>query len=265
MDYGMENVASGLASLNEQYQAVANNLANANSAGYKRELALFHQALNAQLYGQETSSYGQAPYAPVASESPAMPGSGGQIGMPGVGSTIKIDFSQGGVTETGRKLDVALNGKGFLVVETAGGPLYTRNGQLQISPTGQLINNHLQNIAGEGGVLTMPNNVSSENIQISSDGTIRSGSQQLGRLRIVEFEDVSKLVPVGNGLFAAPDDATTSANSKTTVMQGFCEDSNVKIAEELVNLIMITRLYEANAKSINQMDERLKNLLSVSL
>ncbi|MBI5724437.1 MAG: flagellar hook-basal body protein [Planctomycetes bacterium] len=260
MDYGIENTATGLSALNQQYQAISNNLANVNTAGYKRELAIFHQVLASQMAGQGGSSY-----ASVAAEMPAA-ASGGPAAPPGVGSQVHIDFSQGEVSQTGRKLDVALAGKGFLVVETPEGPRYTRNGQLQIHPvTGQLINLHGQSIAGEGGPITIPNNVSSENIQISADGTAGSGSQQLGKLRIVEFDDLKKMIPIGNGLFVAPDDQTPVAAGKTKVLQGYQESSNVRMVEELVSLIMATRLYEANAKSITQMDERLKNLLSVSL
>ena len=178
--------------------------------------------------------------------------------------TPAIDFTQGGLVRTGRGLDLALNGKGFFVIETAAGPRYTRNGVFRTNPQGQLVDSAGRMVAGEGGPITLPPNVNAEMVSVAQDGTISAQGRALGKLRIVDFESYAGLQPVGDSLYSAGLDGEPVPAANASVQQGFQETSNVKAVEELVGLITVTRLYEANIKGIQAQDERKQNLLRVA-
>jgi flagellar basal body rod protein FlgG len=218
-----------------KYRAIAHNLANANTAGYKRIL------------------------------SEAMAAGGGDAGGATVVSDDKIDFSQGGLVETGRPLDVALSGPGFFVIETPEGPMYTRHGVLHVSSTGQLVDASGRTVAGASGPIILPQNAGEGAVDVTTDGRVTVGGAEVGQLRVVEFEKPEVLLPAGLCAFAAPKNVETKEAAKTTVQQGFQEASNVSVVNELVDLIAVTRLYEANARAITQRGEGRDALMKVAL
>ncbi|MGC9453824.1 MAG: flagellar basal-body rod protein FlgF [Phycisphaerae bacterium] len=234
--------ASSLRALSEQYQAIAHNLANANTAGYKRQVTAFSAALQRQLAG-------------------GAPAGGADLVRPVTG----IDFSQAALNVTGRSLDLALAGDGFFVLETAEGPRYTRNGSFVTDDQGRLTDMSGRTVAGDGGPLTIPPNVGVTDIHVSNDGNISAGGQNIGRLQIVRFEDTSVLEPVGSNAFRAPEGAAASPAADTVVHQGATESSNVNTVEALVGLITVTRMYEANLRSIAAQNERAKRLMQVAM
>jgi len=239
----MQATSSSLEALSRQYRAIVNNLANSNTAGYKRRMTEFVQALN-------------------NATSPARAG-----GLPtqSVTSKLLVDYTQGALTQTGRALDMALAGGGFFVIETPDGPLFSRNGAFHVNSRRELVDMSGRVVAGQSGPLILPPDTSTLSVTVSADGRISADGQQIGRLKIVEFDDPKSLIPVGRNCFRAPADAAPAPARSAKVQQGFQEASNVNIMQELVGLITVTRLYEANIKSIRVQDEQMKNILNVAM
>lgn len=230
-------------SLTKQFSVIAHNLANINTSGYKRTVNSFSRVLMAQLGGGQDDSV------------PA-----GRIKINSI-----LDFSQGSLLKTGWSLDVAINGKGFFIVETPDGPLYTRNGMFQINLQSQLVDQEGRMVAGESGPIIIPSGVSVQEINIAEDGNISAGGGSLGRLKIVDFrEDEGKLFAVGKNCFAAPQDVRPGVAEKASVRQGYQENSNVNRMEELVDLITVSRLYETNMKLLVRRRENAKAILGVA-
>ncbi|MCY2927179.1 MAG: flagellar basal-body rod protein FlgF [Planctomycetota bacterium] len=234
--------ATSLDALAENYRTIANNLANASTPGFKRTQSVFLREL--------TGRMGQPAAADVVS---------GTVREQGA-----IDLTPGAMTFTGRPLDVALGGTGFLVVETPSGEFYTRNGTLSLNSQRQLVDGAGRTIAGEGGPIVLPPQASEATIQISADGSVAAAGQAVGKLKVVTFDDPQSLRPVGQGCFAAVGGGAVPATNPK-IAQGFREGSNVSPVEELVGLISVTRLYEANIRTLKTLDERLASLNRVVL
>ena len=160
-----EQVSSTIDALTQEFNIITHNLANVSTVGYKRICNAFAKALEAQQAGEEIYSPGE------------------------IDLDSAIDFSQGGVVETGRPLDFALYGKGFFVIETPEGPFYTRNGAFRTSQTGQIVDSGGRLVAGEAGPITIPAGVGLSQLNVSSDGTISAGGAIIGKFRLVDFED----------------------------------------------------------------------------
>jgi flagellar basal body rod protein FlgG len=234
--------ASSLEALGHQYQTITHNLANASTTGYKRRRDLFTASLQREL---------------ANSAAPQIPSE--------IRCQTSVDFTQGALVQTGRALDLALDGSGLFVVDSPEGPRYTRNGSFQVNPQGQLVDFAGRPLAGQNGPIIVPSSQSPGKVQVSTDGTVSIAGQNIGKLRVVTFEDPKVLRPIDGTGFAAPPDAAPTDATKVAVHQGFQEASNVTVVEELVGLITVTRLYEANLKSINTQDERMKNILNVAM
>ncbi|MHC4772762.1 MAG: flagellar hook-basal body protein [Planctomycetota bacterium] len=236
----INGIASGLNALMNEYDAVSHNIANSNTAGFKKRLSTF---------STEVQNFADENFNPLA----------GSIDW-----QTKIDFSQGPLKRTDRPLDVAMEGKGLLVLDSPNGRLYTRNGSLQINILGQLadMNGHL--VSGKNGPITVPRSVSDSDIQIDGSGTVRAGQTELGKLEIVEFENIDQLKPAGNNCFRGPEDMSLTPAENTFVRQGYCEDSNVQAVQELTNLLTISRLFEANTDFLKKQSENSQTILGVA-
>ena len=239
----IDTIGSSQEALSRRYRVIAHNLANSNTVGFKKRRSVFSEALPSR----QTSENDVLEPASKISE-----------------KTL-IDFTQGGLSHTGRSLDIAVAGKGFFVVETPDGELYTRNGIFRINEQGQLVDADGNTVAGQGGPITLPENADAAKVQVSNEGRISANGQNVGMLRIVTFDDQSLLKPMGASRFSAPggETATVASTDDYTVRQGFREDSNVSAVEELVDMISVSRLYEANIKSAMAQDERLRTVLKV--
>jgi flagellar basal-body rod protein FlgF len=236
-----ETAALSVNSLTQEYSTIAHNIANSSTTGYKRRVNAFSQIL------EEVKNSGKS-------------GTGEET------VTLGVDFSQGHLVQTGRSLDVALKGKGFLVIETPTGPLYTRNGSFQVNNQGQIVDSEGRIVAGAGGAITVPKEASTSDLSISEDGKISSGSLQIGQLKIVEFASpAASLTPAGANCFSASGTAKPLSAKETTVSQGYQESSNVNAMEELVGLITVTRLYESNMKVLTSRSDVDKSMLSVAM
>jgi len=243
MAANIDQISSSIDALMQEFYTITHNLANVNTVGYKRRCNAFSKLL-------ESVSMEPQSYAPGSIE-----------------VTTALDFSQGDIVRTGRALDLALYGKGFFVIETPNGPLYTRNGTFFTNSNGRIVDSQGRTVAGQGGALTIPANVAISQVVVSRDGTISAGGTTIGRLRIVDFKDnESKLVSVGQSCFQMPDpDVRAVAAENVVVKQGYQEASNVKMIEELVDMIMVTRLYEANMKLLEANNDTSSALLSAAV
>jgi flagellar basal body rod protein FlgG len=221
-------VSSSINALMREYETITNNLANVSTAGYKRRCNSFTQLLEGQMKGSGNSRRRR------------------------IQLNSSLDFSQGNLSKTGRPLDFAIYGKGFFVIETPQGPLYTRNGVFHTNQNGQIVDSEDRIVAGETGPITIPANAGISEVSVSQDGNISAGGTPIGRFRIVDFEDnEDKLVPAGNSCYRMPDKQIQPVEAdEVSIRQGAQEVSNVKMIEELVDMLMVTRLYEANMKFI---------------
>ena len=179
-----------------------------------------------------------------------------------------MDFTQGALNSTGRPMDMAISGDAFFVIETPDGLLYTRNGRFTTTAEGQIVDFRGNTVAGKGGLVTLPEGTSPAQMHVSDNGGITVNGQQIGALKLVKFQDNSNLVPVGNGCFKLAESAEAAPQEARegdyTVRQGFTENSNVDTVSELVDLISVTRLYEANLKGITSDDDRYDSILRVA-
>ena len=220
--------------LGRELDVVANNIANINTTGYKADGSLFEEFLNSAARTDQ---------------------SGGRVSFVRDRGTWH-DLSGGPIEKTGNPLDVAVDGKGFLVVQTARGERYTRNGSLQISATGQLVTSDGDPVTGEAGPITFQPN--DRQVSISRDGTIsvREGNSkvdsQRGTLRLVSFDNVQQLQKDGAGTFNTTGGAQPQPDKKSRVVQGAIEKSNVRGVVEMSRMIEITRSYTQVATILQQ-------------
>ena len=225
MDQVSVTAASGLQSRMEALDLVANNLANTTTGGFK---------LDREFYSVFTA----------ADED----GDGASTKLPLIQKQW-TDFSQGVLTPTGNALDLALSGKGFFAVNGPSGPLYTRNGSFQLSPSGQLTTSDgyaVRDISGQP-----IQSQSQAPLEVGADGSITQGGQALGQLQVVDFPDPSVLQKLGNSYFMPGNPKTVPVlATDTTVQQGKTENSNVAPAESAVRLVGLMRQFEMLQKAI---------------
>jgi flagellar basal body rod protein FlgG len=236
-------ISSSVTALMQELDLITHNVANVSTVGYKRRCNAFTNSLNDQQTTGSAESTGT------------------------VTLNTLLDFSQGNLIETGRPLDFALYAKGFFVIETPAGPLYTRNGVFQTNQLGQIVDSQGRIVAGEAGPITIPANVGLSQLNVSGDGRLAAGGADVGKFRLVEFKDnENKLAPVGENCYRMPDvDVRPVSAEQALVKQGYQEASNVKLIDELVDMIMVTRLYEANMKLISAQKEASSSMMSVAM
>ena len=255
MDIALWNSKTGLDAQQTRIAVIANNLANANTTGFKRDRAVFED-LNYQTISQAGAQSSQDTQFPT----------GLQIGT-GVNivATEKL-FTQGNLTRTESSLDLAIQGNGFFQILQPDGTIgYTRDGTFTLDSTGQIVNS-------SGYVLqpsiTIPPNVL--NITIGADGTVSaqtSGSAaptQVGNIQLVDFVNPTGLQARGGNLLfetaasGTPQAGTPGENGLGTIEQGSLETANVNIVEELINMIETQRVYEVNSRAIETINGMLE-------
>jgi flagellar basal-body rod protein FlgF len=226
MDQVSVTAASGLQSRMEALDLVANNLANTTTGGFK---------LDREFYSLFTAADNEAD-GDSATTLPLI-------------QKQWTDFSQGVLTPTGSSLDLALSGKGFFAVNGPSGPLYTRNGSFQLSPSGQLTTAEGYPVRDINGQPLQTQ--SQDSLAVAADGSITQSGQTIGQLQIVDFQDRAVLQKLGNSYFNLSDPKTVSIPAPdTTVQQGKVENSNVAPAESAVRLVGLMRQFEMLQKAI---------------
>jgi len=227
---------SGAKQAMEQQASVANNMANVSTPGFRAQVNSFRAV--PVVGGDEPSTRAFV-----------------------VTTTPGADFSPGPLTQTGRDLDVAVHGDGWLVVQTPdGGEAYTRVGNLQVGADGQLLTMGARPVVGEGGALVLPPGAK---VQIASNGAITArgagdplvGVAEVGRLKLVN-PPTTDLVRGDDGLFRMRDGLPPAeADAAVTVASGVVEGSNVNPVEAMVSMIAQARSFEMQMKSMQTANE----------
>ena len=241
MESGLYSMATAVTARAQALDTIANNLANANTVGYRAERNVFSSVL------ADAGTDNGTPLNKAIN----------QYGI--LGETV-LDLSQGALQKTGNELDVAIQGPGYFVVQTANGPVYTRNGSFQVSAHGELVTQSGDAVMGEGGTIKLaPGPVS-----ISPDGTISSKGAVSGKLHIVEFPESAKLSSLGNSYYSAP--AGTAETSTTSdLRQGFVESSNVNPILGMVELVTAQRSAEMMQHALAMFSSEMDKTASVDL
>lgn len=236
-------VSSNADALILDFDIIAHNIANVSSTGYKRRVNGFAATLDAQ----------------IAQSSGVL--------SPEVKIHKAIDFSQGPLEQTERSLDFAIQGKGFFVLETAEGLKYTRNGTFSTDATGQLVNSEGYTVAGKDvSPILFPEAVDIRALQVTPEGSISHDGVVLGALRIEDFGDAEdQLQAAGASTFVAPSGLSSTTLDDAVVKQGFRESSNVAVMEELVGMITVSRLYEANMRFLSARKDLSQSLMNVAM
>jgi flagellar basal-body rod protein FlgF len=232
--------------LERQLDVVANNVANINTTGFKADKSLFQEYLTSGAH--EDNFVGRDRNVSFVQDR----------------ATLK-DMSQGPSELTKNPLDVAIDGDAFLVVQTPGGPRYTRDGSLQINSTGQLVTKSGNPVLGTSGPIVFQ--PSDKNINIAADGniTVLEGINRIdsvrGKLRMVSFAQAQQLLKDGSNLYQAPPGANPVPNTTAKVNQGFIEKSNVNSVVEMSRMIEVTRAYTQISAMLQQQTDMRKSAI----
>lgn len=248
---------TGVQAQDAKLQAIANNLANVNTVGFKRDRVLFED-LFYQIERQPGARADDGTAAPTGVQL----GNGTRM----IG-TQKV-FTSGSLQTTGQALDVAIIGNGFLQVQGADNrPAYTRAGQLQVNADGRLVTAQGQALVPE---ITIPVNATA--VTISENGTVTAtmagatATTELGQLRLTQFVNPAGLLALGDNLYqetvasGTPNEGVPGENGLGKLKQGSLEGSNVQVVEEMVDMIAAQRTYEMNTKVLSAADSMLQNL-----
>jgi flagellar basal-body rod protein FlgG len=257
----LQSASTGLNALNTKLDIIANNLANVNTDGYKASRANFQDLIYIERAqpGVENANGDERP-------------TGLYVGLGVKVSGTQLDFSQGAPLNTGRPLDVMIEGVGFFQVQVEdalGGIAYTRAGNLTTNSDGELV------LANDQGrrlepTITIPDDAIT--ISISPDGVVSvtqpgdTEPQEQGQLEIATFINPTGLKQVGENLYTEsaasgpPITGEPSTDNRGRIQQGFLESSNVDPTRELIELIRTQRAFEMNSQTIRAADEALRTI-----
>jgi flagellar basal-body rod protein FlgF len=223
--------------LERQLDVVANNIANVNTTGFKADQSLFQEYLSPGAH--EDNFRGRDRRESYVQDR----------------GTYR-DSSQGSLDQTKNPMDVSIQGNGFLVVQTAAGERYTRDGGFQLNTQGQLVDADGDQVLGTAGPITFQ--PTDHDVNIAPDGTItvQEGTNRAdalrGKLRLVSFANAQQLLKQGSNLYSAADGAAAQPDLKSTIEQGYLEKSNVNAVAEMSHMIEVTRAYTQIATMLNQ-------------
>ncbi len=258
---GIFSAVSGAMAQSNRLDTIANNMANVNTSGFKKDRQVFSEYLTSY---EKADNLIRAPRVPASIES-FYDMNGGDAAYVNSSGTF-TNFSQGGLKSTGSSLDMAIEGKGFFEVLTPEGVRWTRNGSLQVDGQGRLVTKDgfpiLKDGQGEPGTRVF--NVRSQNLTVSQAGEVFDGGAPAGRLGVVDFASIDDLQKVGNNNYALKSNALSQpmATTAARVHQGYLEMSNVNVVEEMTDMIAANRAFEATQTAIkahDQMDGKLIN------
>ena len=236
---------TGMYNEQKRLDVISNNLANSATVGFKKEGATsqsFKDMLTIKVRDDHGDSY---------------------IGNMNLGvkiGEIYTDYTQGSVRETGNTYDMAIDGSGFFTISytDANGNTstrYTRAGEFMITKEGYVVTSEGQHLMGESDWLQVP--VDAAEVVIDTDGTVYADGTAVDVVKLTDFEDYDYLKKFGETMYQ-PVQGAVEKEATGSILQGYTEQSNVNVVSEMVNLINITRAYEANQKVIKAMDDLLQ-------
>ena len=227
MHINITNLKEAMSGQLDRNNVVANNLANINTTGFKKDFVFF-DAFGKELEKKE-------------------------------GQNQTVDFSQGQLKETSNPLDLAISGRGFFAVETETGTAYTREGHFKLDNDGIMRTSSGQAVLGEAGPLViLGENIKPGEITVTRSGEVYSDDEFIDRIVIADFENKDQLKKIGDNLYSAKEDAELLDIDKVEVHQGFLEESNVNPADEMIQLIEVQRQFESLQKMVRSMDDVFK-------
>lgn len=230
---GLYAAATAMVMNQVKQDAIANNLANLSTVGYKGDIALFENML--QLNVRRVND---------------LPASIGQLGTGVVTKAVVTNYEEGLMRETGNPLDLAIVGDGFFAINTPDGIRYTRAGNFMLNDANEVVTNEGHLVLGKNGPIVLNN----PNVHINEQGEVFENGQLVNAVEMVDFEKPYPLRKIGHSMFAALHDAPLLP-SGGRLKQGMLEMPNVNVAEEMVRMITVMRSYEAAQKALATQDE----------
>lgn len=248
---GLYIAASATISETKRIDVITNNIANANTSGFKKDTMItesFPEVLMKRI--------GATDYRDIIAKAPIA----NKIGYIGkMNNGVRVDevftnFEQGPISVSGNPLDLALQGPGFFSIETPEGERYTRSGEFTLDSEGYITTKEGYKVQGQNGPIL----VDGKNIVINEDGQVFSDGNEIDTLKLVDFNDYKLLKKEGEALYLdTSDDAGNMKEAEGLILQGSVEASNVNSVKMMVEMITMLRSYEANQKVIKTFDELL--------
>lgn len=232
MNSGIYPAVSGNLAAMRRLDIISNNMANANTAGFKKDKMSFEGMLAGAVNPPAVPQNSTAD--PILQR-----------------ENVYIDYSSGPISQTGNPLDLALDGDGFFAVTTPDGTAYTRQGNFRLSSDGTLVTSDGYPLLGQGGAVR----IQGGHIDIDSKGTVKVDGTPVGTLSLVDFEKPYKLNKIGSTLFVPSGEQAPVPVSKTLIQQGHLEGSNVETISEMVQMIETNRYFEACQRVIRGFDD----------
>lgn len=231
---GLYSAAAGMAAQQQRMDAVANDLANVDTTGYKKLRVGFRDLLYSQ--------------APKAATPGVMEGAGAAATQ--LGRTLE----QGALQNTGQPLDLAIEGSGFFQVRQPNGTVaLTRDGSFHLNPNGQLVTSSGARVLP---AITVPRGTTPEDVTIASDGTVSVKGARVGRIQLVDVGSPEGLTPAGDNLFTASAASGPPRNARrATLQQGYLEGSNVDLGDAMVDMMDSERSFQLASRAIQIQDE----------
>lgn len=245
MNIGLYQSAASMAALERWQDTVSQNITSGQTSGYRKRTINFSTQVAGEVHPDNHSKLGV------------------DAGMPAIfpKTSAGINFLSGETMPTRRELDIAIQGEGFFEVQMPDGSMaYTRSGEFRLRPDRTLVTAAGLEVMSEGGspIVLLPGQ---GQITVNQDGTIFQGATALGKFSIQRFENPSALLPTSGGMFRATEASGMSAVDEPELMQGYLEQSNVQPLREMVDLVLISRAYEANQKMITAIDQQMQKAL----
>lgn len=233
MNSGMYAAVSGNLAAMQRLDMISNNLANVNTAGFKKDKMSFEGllagAINPPAVPQGTTAD------PILQK-----------------ENVYIDYSSGPISQTGNPLDLALDGDGFFAITTPDGTAYTRQGNFRLSADGTLVTSDGYPVQGQGGSAI---HLQGNRIEINANGAIAVDGTPAGTISMVDFDKPYNLTKTGSALFVPSDQQAPRQSTAIQVRQGHLEGSNVESISEMVQMIETNRYFEACQRVIRGYDD----------
>jgi flagellar basal-body rod protein FlgF len=240
---GIYSATSGMLAEAMRTDTISNNLANVNTPGYKKDVVVTKDFASTLI--ERINDGNEAPV----------------IGSMGVGvivDEVKPVQTQGPIRQTGNPLDVAVEGKGYFVVQTPNGIRYTRNGTFTQNSQGELVTQDGFRVLGSN---SRPIQLNGSKVAITGEGNVLIDNVQTNTLQYVEFTNEKQLDKEGYSLYSAPN-GVQPQKATGRLRQGYLEMANVNVVSEMVNLISNYRAYEVNGKTVQAHDQLLQKAVN---